>query len=259
MRKIFLPLAVLMAIVLVIWLIGCAEEEEGCQEVAVKSLLTPYDGGVIAGHIIDADCITDPYSGAIEKVIVTFKGGAPDKDSVKINGRSATCKGTTCSVKDLVIKDLFLTLGQTVDMEIVNIKIEWTYCDGTKSGEHIIPAKVMRYDQWYPLIVETFPDDGAIDIEPLELQKEDVGIKIVFSEPITAKTGDIYIQIGEGEETERIQWDVLWSEDNTLTLKYKEGVEIPYDTKITVVIEQALDLAGNCSKLEFSFTTKAKE
>ena len=151
------------------------------------------------------------------------------------------------------MEDLFVThVGQT------DIKIEWTYCDGEKSGEHSITVDVLEYDACPPHIVETYPEDGTVDIDPLELQ--DVDIKIVFTEPITAKTGNIYIQIGEGEKAEKIQWDVVWSEDKTiLTLKYKEGVDIPYDAKITVVIEHAEDMAGIPNDLEFSFTTKAKE
>jgi len=100
---------------------------------------------------------------------------------------------------------------------------------------------------------------GAIDIDPLELQKEDVGIKIVFNEPMdTAKTRGIYIKY----EDKSIEWLTDWSEDQmTLTLKYQTGADIPYDTEITVVVEHIVDVAGNENPepFKFSFTTKAKE
>ena len=105
--------------------------------------------------------------------------------------------------------------------------------------------------------METHPADGAINIDPLELQKEDVGIRIAFTEPIdTKRTKGIFLKYDD----ESLVWLTDWSEDKmTLTLKYQLGADIPYDTKITVVIERAADLAGNEMRLEFSFTTKAKE
>jgi len=70
-----------------------------------------------------------------------------------------------------------------------------------------------------PFFVKTQPVVGAIDIDLLELQKEDVGIKIVFSEPMdTTKTKGIYIKY----EDKSIEWLTHWSEDKTiLTLIYK--------------------------------------
>jgi len=107
--------------------------------------------------------------------------------------------------------------------------------------------------------VGTYPVDRAIDVDPLELQQEDVGIKIDFSQPMDIeKTKGIYIKY----EDKLMIWLTDWSENKwTLTLKYKEGAEIPYNTEVTVVIEHAVDLAGNetLEPLMFSFTTKAKE
>jgi len=237
MRKVFPIFAVLMAIMLaMVWLVGCGEDNGECDITVEVDKTVPGPGDEMAAYA---------------EVSVTFKGGVPDEGSVKINGKVAECRGKTCMAGDLGL----------AEGEAVEIKIEWTYCDGKKSGEHSVTANTVECECCHtpPGVVEIYPENGAIDIDPLELQKEDVGIKIVFSEPIdTAKTGGIYIKY----EDKSIEWLTNWSEHNTtLTLTYKEGAEIPYDTEITVVIEHVVDLTGNAhpEPLKLIFTTKAKE
>jgi len=118
MRKVFPIFAVLMVIMLAtVWLVGCGEDDGECDIIVEVDKTTPGPDGEMPANA---------------EVSVTFKGGSPDVDSVKINGTVAECRGTTCSAGDLG-----LTEGETADIEI-----KWTYCDGKKSGEHSITVIV---------------------------------------------------------------------------------------------------------------------
>jgi len=113
MRKIFPTFAVLMAIMLAIWLLGCGEDGDvECEDVVEVDSTTPENGGDMAANA---------------EMTVKFTG-TPDANSVMINGKTAKCVGTTCKAKDLG-----LTMSPTVDIEI-----KWTYCDGKKIGQHNI-------------------------------------------------------------------------------------------------------------------------
>jgi len=50
---------------------------------------------------------------------------------------------------------------------------------------------------------------------------------------------------------------VEWSDDKKkLTLKYRAGNDLGYESEIRVVIEDAIDDAGNTADLEITFYTK---
>jgi hypothetical protein len=231
MYRVFPTFAVLMAIMLaMVWVVGCGEEEEDCEdEVTVKST-NPADGGTMAANA---------------EASVTFEGGTPDADSVTINGKAAELKGSTASAGELG-----LTAGGTAD-----IAIEWKYCDGEKTGTHTITGvTVTALDETPPEIAETSLGDGK-DLEPDDLKET---VTITFSEAMdTGKTKTIYWEI----EDEKLLWRIAeWSDDNmTVTLEYKSGADIGYEVEGKLVVEGATDAAGNSKDLEVEFNTRAKE
>jgi len=234
MYKVFPTFAVLMAIMLaMVWVLGCGEDEEECDITVEVDKTTPADGAKMAANA---------------EVSVTFKGGVPDEGSVKINGKVAECKGSTCTAGDLGFAE-----GDKVD-----ISIEWTWCtdiEDTKSGTHTITdVEITVKDEVPPEISETSLGDGK-DLEPDDLKET---VTITFSEPMdTGKTKDIYWEI----EGEKLAWRIAeWSNDNmTVTLEYKSGADIGYETTGKLVVGGATDVAGNSKDLEVEFNTRAKE
>jgi hypothetical protein len=232
MRKVFPTFAVLMAIMLAIWIVGCGEEEEECTDEVTVDTTAPADGASMASNAA---------------VTVKFTGGTPDADSVTIAGKAAKCTGASCTAADLG-----LTEGQTV-----NIEIAWTYCDGENTGSHTITGvKITVEDKDPPEIADSDPGDGDKDVDPDAL-KED-GVTVTFNEAMdqkATKTGNIYFEIGD----EKISWLPKWEDEKTLFLEYKPGEDIGFETEVKLVIKDATDAAGNATDLEITFNTKAKE
>ncbi len=234
MYKVFPTFAVLMAIMLaMVWVVGCGESEEECEDVVTVSATTPADGAEMAAN---------------GEVSVTFTGGTVDAGSVTINGTAAELKGSTATASDVG-----LTPGSTVD-----IAIAFTYCDGTAGTHTITGVVVTAIDEVPPEI--TGSSLGAdlsnlTDLEPDDLKDT---VTVTFSEPMdTGDTKDIYFEI----EGEKLAWRIAeWTDgDQTVTLEYKTGEDIGYEAAVTLKINGATDKAGNSVDLEIPFTTRAKE
>ena len=120
MRKAFPIFAVLMAIMLASWMLGCGEDENPCEiEVTIKST-TPADGGDITAN---------------GTLIIDFEGGAASDVTVNDNeaGNGAKVTWTATGLEGEVGKEVTLT-------------IKWTYCDGEKPGEQSITINITRDD-----------------------------------------------------------------------------------------------------------------
>jgi len=110
----------LIITLITIGMLGCGEVDKECDvEVTVKSTI-PADGG-------------DMFANGM--LIIAFEGN-PDAGSVMINGGEAKGRGS---------KYTWVATGLT-EGQLVALTIEWTYCDGAKSGKHSITVNVMIDD-----------------------------------------------------------------------------------------------------------------
>lgn len=235
MRKAFPIFAVLMAIMLASWMLGCGEDENPCEiEVTIKST-TPADGGDITAN---------------GTLIIDFEGGAASDVTVNDNeaGNGAKVTWTATGLEGEVGKEVTLT-------------IKWKYCSDTdeeKSGEKSIKLNVTEKDEIPPAINDSSPSDGATDLDPTTLSAD--GVTVNFSEPVTYKTGNIFFEFGEEGSEETLDWIIEPTTDKTgIVLSVKSGNDLPYETEITLKLNAITDLAGNPADLSVTFTTQAKE
>jgi len=178
--------------------------------------------------------------------VITFKfDNLPVQGTVKVNGTPAEVRGTICAWKPPV----------PLKEGVQTFEITWGNGDGS-TGSHIITLHVESIDVTPPTIVSSSPKDGAKDVDPKRLMED--GIVITFDDKMNlGRTKDIYIAIGE----DRLFWRIMeWSDDRkTVTLEYRKGLDLPYESEIKIVIKGATDDAGNVTDLEIIFLTMAKE
>jgi hypothetical protein len=231
MRKVFPIFAVLMAMTLAIWMVGCGEEDVLCEITVTLASTAPADGGDINSN---------------GSLTITFEG-SPDANSVTVNGNAAAGAGT---------KYTWAATGLTEGQQ-ATITIAWKYCGDTdepKDGEATITLNVIQPDPDPPEIASSEPADGAKDLDPEALNSD--GVTVTFNEPVTVKSGNVYFEAGD----EKISWLVEQSDDKTeLMLTVKGGAELGFETEYTLKMDGVTDLAGNEADLSITFTTQAKE
>jgi len=218
----FLTITILILSVSIM-LIGCGEKELLSPANVIETI--PSDGGSI-----DANGI------------VTIKfDNSPVEGTVKVNSTPAEGGGTRYNWRPVVV----LKEGDQV------FEITWKNEDGSM-GENTITLHVMPSDLIPPKIVSSSPEDGDKDVDPEKLRED--GIVITFDENIDTRMIKIYILIGE----EKLSWLAKWSADKKiLTLEYKGGMDLPYESEVKLVIQNAVDDAGNTADMEIIFFTQA--
>ncbi|MBM3236938.1 hypothetical protein FJZ31_11660 [Candidatus Poribacteria bacterium] len=220
MRKALQTLAILMAIIAVVWMIGCSEEETTATVLAVN----PPEGSKIP---------------ACAEIIITF-----DKPvtGVTVDSIPATGSGISWKFKgDLTRKG----------SKEISIRIAWINEDGStgiKSISYIIEA----YDNGVIYIVSSRPKDGEKDVDYIMLQLD--GMEIQFSVPLKKVDVDV---IANGE---KLWWGVELSDDKTkVFLWLLKGPDMPYDSSEVILEITAEDFCGNKGEFKITFTTKAME
>jgi hypothetical protein len=226
MKRVFPTLAVLMAMMLAIWMIGCGGDDECEDDDSTVTGTTPATGGDIAAN-----------------GVLTIKFDNPPKaGTVTVNGTAATGSGST-----LTWTATGLTAGATAALSI-----EWTNACDTAGAGHSVSLNVLVEDNDPPAIVSSDPKDGAKDVEVEDLKE----ITVEFDDNMDTKKTKLIIII----EDEEIGWAPKWSDDKTsVTLEYIAGKDIPMESEVTIDISGATDDAGNTADLSITFTTKAKE
>lgn len=226
MKRVFPTLAVLMAMMLAIWMIGCGGDEECTDPDSTVTETTPATGGEIAAN---------------GQLIIKFDN-PPKAGTVTVNGTAATGSGTTHTWTATG-----LTAGDTAALSI-----EWTNACDTAGAGHSVTLTVADPDVDPPAIDSSDPEDGAEDVEVDDLKE----ITINFNDNMNSSKTKPMILIGD----EEISWSPKWNDDKTsVTLEYIAGKDIPMESEVTVDISGATDDAGNTADLSITFTTKAKE
>jgi hypothetical protein len=226
MKRVFPTLAVLMAMMLAIWIIGCGGDEECEDPDSTVTETTPATGGEIAAN---------------GQLIIKFDN-PPKAGTVNVNGTAATGSGTTYTWAATG-----LTAGDTAALNI-----EWTNACDTAGAGHSVTLNVLVEDKEPPVITGSDPTDGAKDVDVEGLTE----ITITFDDNMNSSKTKPMILIGD----EEITWVPKWNDDKTeVTLEAVAGKDIPMESEVTVDISGATDDAGNTADLSITFTTKAKE
>jgi hypothetical protein len=222
MKRTIQALAMLIAMtLLIVWMVGCGEEEEEPVATAAGTTVNPAEGSEIAANA---------------EIKITFDEPV---ESVTVNGQPATGAGAAWSFKgDLT--------GQT------GIQIAWTNLDGSTGEGKSVSYTITALDETPPEIASSDPADGDKDLNPEDVNND--GIEVKFNEAIKKVSVEVTI------EGEALKWTSELSDDKmTATLIMLPGGEIPYESEIVVVLT-AEDNAGNkLEDAEITFTTAAKE
>jgi hypothetical protein len=226
MKRVFPTLAVLMAMMLVIWMIGCGDDEEEVEPSAVTETIPPAGGELAANGTL------------------TIKfDNAPEAGSVTVNGTPATGSGVT-----------YTWAGTGLTPGPATLTIAWNNSDGEAGAGSSVQLTITALDEEPPAIASSTPKDGATNLEPADLTAD--GITITFNDNMDTKKTKPLILIGD----EEVGWAPKWNDDKTeVTLEAVAGKDIPHESDVTVDITGATDDAGNTADLSISFTTKGKE
>jgi len=122
---------------------------------------------------------------------------------------------------------------------------------GNEINETIVFETKGELDLEPPQIVSSFPEHGAKDVDPEELNEG--GMEIEFDEPLKKASAEVKI------EGEALKWWVEILDDRkTIRLEMLKFGELPYEAEIVLEII-AEDYAGNKAEHKVVFTTLAIE
>ena len=219
MKKLFRTLALLMAGLLAVYMIGCGgDDEEDTAETpdAAFASSTPANGGTLASN------------GTIS---ITFDNAPGD---VTVSAGAATVAGKTATVTGP------FTPGP------LTLSVSWTNGGGSQTLTFTVTAP----DTDAPTVTGGTVSDGDKDVDP-ETINTDAKIEIEFSEDVS---GNLALQTEGGDD---VGW-LSTVEGNKGTLELVKGKEIGNETTY-VIAGKVSDAAGNSTDVSVTFVTKGKE
>jgi hypothetical protein len=233
MQKLLRSLAVIMAAMLVVFMVGCGGDEDG-EEDGEDDGTAQLSATTIAS--------TNPAQGSEvppnASVSLTLDEAV---NSVTVNGTAATGSGKTWSIN---LTGLDLPAGSAT------LNIAWKNKDDTDGSATAAFTIQETADTTAPTITDSTVSNNDKDVEPAGLNTD--GISITFSEDVTA--GDISISIEGGDA---LNWLADWSA-NSVTIVPAKGAELGNETSYEISVSTE---DGSANKLDatISFTTKSKE
>lgn len=162
MKVFFRTLAIVMAALLAVYMIGCGGDDDDEPE-------TPDAAFVSA----------DPASGDLASngsIKVTFDNNPGD---VTVSAGSAAGSGKA------------RTISGPFDVGALALTIEWTNGDGS----HTLNYTIVAADETPPEVTDSNPEDGAKNVDPEKVFED--GIEITFNEPVVS--GDIKLMDGDDD------------------------------------------------------------
>lgn len=232
MQKLLRTLAVIMAAMLVVFMVGCGGDETGEDDGEDEAVEQPSA----------TTATTSPAAGSEvapnANLTITLDEAV---DGVTVNGTAAAGSGKTWSLN---LAGLNLPAGSAT------LNIGWTNKDGTAGSASVALTIQETADTDPPTITDSSVSDGDKDVDPAGLNTD--GISITFSENVNE--GDISISIEGGDA---LNWLAEWS-DNSVTIVPAKGAELGNETSYEISVSTA-DGAGNELSDSISFTTKGKE
>ncbi len=233
MQKLLRSLAVIMAAMLVVFMVGCGGDEAG-EEDGEDDGTAQLSATTIAS--------TNPAQGSEvppnASVSLTLDEAV---NSVTVNGTAATGSGKTWSIN---LTGLDLPAGSAT------LNIAWKNKDDTDGSATAAFTIQETADTTAPTITDSTVSNNDKDVEPAGLNTD--GISFTFSEDVTP--GDISISIEGGDA---LNWLADWSA-NSVTIVPAKGAELGNETSYEIKVS-AEDAAANELDATISFTTKSKE
>ena len=233
MQKLLRTLAVIMAAMLVVFMVGCGGDEEGEDDGEEEGPAAPSATAIAS---------TTPAQGSEvppnASISITLDEAV---SSVTVNGTAATGSGKTWTIN---LAGLNLPAGSAT------LNVAWKNkdeSDGSATASFTIQEKA---DTEAPTITDSSVSDGDKDVDPAGLNTD--GISITFSENVSK--GEISISIEGGDA---LNWLAEWS-DNSVTIVPAKGAELGNETSYEISVSTK-DTAGNELSDTISFTTKGKE
>lgn len=232
MQKLLRTLAVIMAAMLVVFMVGCGgdepTEEEGEEGTVDQPSATTATTSPAAGSTVPSNA----------SVAITLDEAV---DAVTVNGTAATGSGKTWNI---ALASLNLPQGSAT------LTIGWTNKDGSAGAGASVAITIDDPDTVAPSIETSSVSDNDKDVDPAGLNTD--GISITFSEDV--KEGDISISIEGGDA---LNWLAEWSA-NSVTIVPAKGAELGNETSYEIKVSTE-DGATNKLDATISFTTKGKE
>ena len=232
MQKLLRTLAVIMAAMLVVFMVGCGGDETGEDDGEDEAVEQPSA----------TTATTSPAAGSEvapnASLTITLDEAV---DGVTVNGTAAAGSGKTWTLN---LAGLNLPAGSAT------LNIGWTNKDGTAGSGSVALTIQAEADTTAPSIDSSSVSNNDKDVDPAGLNTD--GISITFSEDVNE--GDISISIEGGDA---LNWLAEWSA-NSVTIVPAKGAELGNETTYEIKVSTE-DGAGNKLDSTISFTTKGKE
>lgn len=232
MQKLLRTLAVIMAAMLVVFMVGCGGDETGEDDGEDEAVEQPSA----------TTATTSPAAGSEvapnASLTITLDEAV---DGVTVNGTPAAGSGKTWTLN---LAGLNLPAGSAT------LNIGWTNKDGTAGSGSVALTIQAEADTTAPSIDSSSVSNNDKDVDPAGLNTD--GISITFSEDVNE--GDISISIEGGDA---LNWLAEWSA-NSVTIVPAKGAELGNETTYEIKVSTE-DGAGNKLDSTISFTTKGKE
>ena len=224
MQKWMRTLALVMAAMMVVFMIGCGgdDDDDDDDSAAVEAALTgsnPASGGSIAAN---------------GTLTLTFDNPPVN---VTVNGAAAAIAGKTA------------TFGGPF---LASNAVAWDNGAGGNAGSATIALTVTVADTTAPTVAGGGTvSDGDADVDPGPINT-DAKIEIKFSEPITKQSLNLTLEDGTS-----LKW-LSKIDGDTVVLELTKGNDIGNETtyKVAGSVE---DAAGNKTEVDITFVTKGKE
>ena len=232
MQKLLRTLAVIMAAMLVVFMVGCGGDDDGEDEGDEGTMEQPSA----------TTATTSPAAGSEvapnASLTITLDEAV---DAVTVNGTAAAGSGKTWTLN---LAGLNLPAGSAT------LNIGWTNKDGTAGSGSVALTIQAEADTTAPSIDSSTVSNNDKDVDPAGLNTD--GVTITFSENVNE--GDISLSIEGGDA---LNWLAEWSA-NSVTIVPAKGAELGNETTYEISVSTE-DGAGNAFSTTISFTTKAKE
>lgn len=159
MKLYFRTLAIVMAALFTVFMVGCGGDPEPDVPDAEFDSATPADGDLAANGSVVVKFTENPGE-------VTASAG-----TVEGSGKSRTIKGP-------------------FDVGALALTIEWE----NGGGSHTLNYNVVAADETAPEVKSSSPENGAEDVDPAKVFED--GIEVVFTEVVT---GDLKLMDGDDD------------------------------------------------------------
>ncbi len=219
MKLFFRTLAIVMAALFAVYMVGCGDGETDPEpEAAAFVSATPASGGELAANgTISVTFDNNPGE-------VTVTGGGTVSTSGKTRNISPPAAGYPAGA--------------------LAITLTWVNGDGS----HTLNYTVVAADEAAPEVTGSNPKDGAEGVDPAKVFED--GIEVTFNEPVT---GDLMLMDGDDD----VGWTSN-ADGNKIMLQGNAGQELSNETEYEIA-GTVSDGAGNEAEISLTFVTKAKE